>query len=85
MVDAQALSEDVKSSIMNVAELTDQLAVTKESCSSQTKEHETEVTRLNSLVSQKMLFQRRTGDALGHASGAVVFFATSLKKGRKSS
>lgn len=43
------------------------------------KRHETEVTGLNGLASQKILLQRKNADALSHTSGAVVSLLASLE------
>lgn len=50
LVDTQGTIEDGISFIPNVVELTNLLAETKEKCLGDTKEHDTEVSRLNGLV-----------------------------------
>lgn len=64
LVDAQVTIKDRISSIPRVVQPTDELSETKQTYLAHSNQHEKEAVPLNSLVSQRILLQRRTADKL---------------------
>lgn len=55
LVETQVITEEEITAILRAVELTDQLAETKETCSTYMKEHKTEATWLTDLLFRKVL------------------------------
>lgn len=83
LVDAQAIFDDVISSIPMAVKPTDLQAEAKKTCLAHKENYETEVVLLNNLTSQRILLQRKAAHTLAHALCGVGVLAAFSKEAPK--
>lgn len=82
LVDAHEIVKGRASFILEVVELTDQVAKTKKNYITNEKKYDTEYSQLTNNCWQQSLMRQNTADMLAHALPAVLSLAVSVTKRR---